>query len=323
MHAVLGLLENTGLRSFENSIGHFQFAHAEFLMDLPADACSQIVEGGEAVHENGILCRKSHELLCHLVGLHLLDALGPGFHGLSHGYPYVGVEDFRILSPGFRIGFEGDAAAGLRGDLSALFDEFGIREIGGVCTQGDVHAALGARDHPGVGHVIAAVAEKAQSDAPDPSEMFADSQKVRQHLRGMEFIGQTVPDRDLGILCQILHDLLPEAAVLDAVKHAGQNTRGVRNTFFFADLGSGGIQVGGRHAQVMGGNLESAAGAGAGLLEDQGNIFALAVTVGDPLFLFRLEIGSQVDKAEDLLGCKIKQFQEVSVFEVNHFRRPF
>ena len=43
------------------------------------------------------------------------------------------------------------------------------------------------------------------------SEMLSDSQKVSQHLRRVEFIGQSVPHGNLGILCQFLHDGLHPA----------------------------------------------------------------------------------------------------------------
>ena len=139
----------------------------------------------------------------------------------------------------------------------------------------------------------------------------------------MEFIGQAVPHRDLCIFCQIFHDLLSVSAVLDSVKHACQNTRCIRNTFLLTDLGSAGIQICGRHTEVVCGDLKSAAGAGAGLFKDQGDVFSLAVTVCDPLFLFLLEVGGEVDQAENLFGGIVKKFQEVSVFKVYHSLRPF
>ena len=66
--------------------------------------------------------------------------------------------------------------------------------------------------------------------------MFPDGQEVGKDLGGMELVGQAVPDRNTGVMGQVFHDLLPIAAVLDAVKHPAQHPGGVGNGFLFADL---------------------------------------------------------------------------------------
>ena len=47
-------------------------------------------------------------------------------------------------------------------------------------------------------------------------QMLPDGQQIRQHLCGMEFIGQAVPYRNPCILCQLFHNILPETAVFDS-----------------------------------------------------------------------------------------------------------
>ena len=130
--------------------------------------------------------------------------------------------------------------------------------------------------------------------------MLTYGQQVCQHLGGMELIGESVPYGNLGILSEFLNDGLLEAAVLDPVKHSCQDARRVCNALFFTDLGSAGIKVGSSHTKVMSRHFKGAACTGAGLFKDQGDIFSLAVTVGDALFLFILEICGQIQKISDL-----------------------
>ena len=49
--------------------------------------------------------------------------------------------------------------------------------------------------------------------------MFLDRQEIGQNLRRMELVCQAVPDRDARVFRQILHDLLPKAAIFNAVEH--------------------------------------------------------------------------------------------------------
>jgi len=89
---------------------------------------------------------------------------------------------------------------------------------------------------------------------------------------------------------QVLDDLLAIAAVLDAVEHPAQHTGGVRNGLFFADLAARRVQIGDFHAQIVGGHFKAAPGAGGGLLEDQGDVFAAQGIVADAGLLLGLEV---------------------------------
>ena len=81
--------------------------------------------------------------------------------------------------------------------------------------------------------------------------MLPDRQKIRQHLRRMIFIRQTVPNRDSGIFCQRLNALLFKAAILDAVEHFTKDTRGIRDAFLLAKLAGTRIKIGRIHAKIM------------------------------------------------------------------------
>ena len=170
-----------------------------------------------------------------------------------------------------------------------------------------MHAGFGAGHHQGIRSIVAGVAEVAEFEAFDPAEMLTDGEQVRQHLGGMELIGQSVPYRDLRVSGQFFHDLLSVAPVFNTVEHAGQYPGRIGDTLLFADLGSLRIQIGRPHAQVMARDLKGTAGPGAGLLKDQGNVPALKITVGDSLFLLILEIGSQIQQIEDLFFREVQE----------------
>ena len=121
------------------------------------------------------------------------------------------------------------------------------------------------------------------------SQVFADGEKVCQHLGGMVLIGKAVPHRHPCIFSQFFHNLLPESAVLNPLIHPAQYPCGIRNALLLADLGTGRVQIGGTHAQVMGRNLKGAAGPGAGLFKYQGHILSLKRICQDTLFLLLLQ----------------------------------
>ena len=121
---------------------------------------------------------------------------------------------------------------------------------------------------------------------------------------------------------QLLDNRLAVAAVLNAVKHAGKHLGCVGDGFLFADLAAGGVQIGRTHAEIVGGNLKRAAGAGGGLFKNQRNIFAAQRVMGDAGLLFSLQLGCQLQQAADLCGGKVQQCQKIMPYEV-HIHSPF
>ena len=83
-----------------------------------------------------------------------------------------------------------------------------------------MHTHLRAADHEGVAHVEARVAHVDEVDVLQRAEVLPDGQEVREDLRRVKLVRQPVPDRDGGVLRQLLDDALAEAAVLNAVEHA-------------------------------------------------------------------------------------------------------
>ena len=137
----------------------------------------------------------------------------------------------------------------------------------------------------------------------------------------MELVGQAVPYRHVRVFRQFLHDLLPEAPVLDPLEHARKHLRRVRNGLLFADLAARGVQVGGAHPQVAGRHLKGAARAGGGLFKDQRHVFAPQHVVGGARLLFRFQRRRQVQQVADLLRRVVQQRQKIAPFQI-HTRCP-
>ena len=136
--------------------------------------------------------------------------------------------------------------------------------------------------------------------------------------------GQTVPHRHAGVLGQILHVGLGEAAELDAVVEAAEHAGGVLDGLLLAHLGAARIKVGHAHAEVHGADLEGAAGARGGLLEQQHDVLALEVAVRGAGALEVLEVLGELQLVLDLLGGEVEQAEERTTAEIDrHVLFPF
>ena len=145
-----------------------------------------------------------------------------------------------------------------------------------------------------------------------------DGQEVGKDLGGVELVGQAVPDRNTGIMGQVFHDLLPIAAVLDAVKHPAQHPGGVGNGFLFADLAARRVKVGDLHAQIVSGDLKAAAGAGGGLFKDQGDVLACQLLiVADAGLFLGLQVSGQIEQLLDLGRGVVQKLQKAAIFQAH------
>ena len=100
-----------------------------------------------------------------------------------------------------------------------------------------VQSQLGADDHEGIGNIVARVSEESQLAPLELAELLPRGQHIRQHLGGVEVVGQTVPHRHAGVAGQILHHRLLVAPVLDAVVQPSQHLGRVRQGLLLAHLG--------------------------------------------------------------------------------------
>ncbi len=322
MHAVFRLVKDDGLGAFKHLVGDLHGITAEGLAHLLAHDGLVVMEGGQAVHEHGLITGLRHQLSVDLIGGQIGNTLLPDLHRLAHGDPHIGIDHIGVLYGLGGIGDEGQRGAGLHGDGLAGADQLGIGEVLLRRAGHKVHAHLGAAHHQGVAHVVAGVAHIHQLLALQTAAVLLNGQEVRQDLGGMELVGQAVPHGNVGILGQLLHDALAEAAVLDAVKHAAEDAGGVSDALLLADLGAGGVKVGDAHAQIVARHLEGTAGAGAGLFKDQGDVLALAQGMGDTGLFLGLQVSRQLQQIADLLGGEVQQLQEILVFQTGHGSAP-
>ena len=243
MHAVFGFVEDDGGGRLEDLIGDFHAGKTEFFVNVATDGGLEVVEGGKTVHEAALGTCGFHEGGVDAVGGEVADALFPDLGGLAHGDPNVGVDDVGVLDGNGRIFYKFKRCTGFGGDSLTLFYQRPVGEIFGGRTGYKVHSHLGTADHQGVAHVVAGVTHVDQLAAGESSEMLADGQEIGKDLGGMELVGQAVPHGNTCVSGQLLNQLLPKAAVLDAVKHTAQHPRRIGNTLLFADLRACGIKV--------------------------------------------------------------------------------
>src|SRR3546814_8649867 len=85
-----------------------------------------------------------------------------------------------------------------------------------------------------------------------------------------------------------------------------------------ADLGAAGTQVGDGRSLVVSGDLESAAGAGGGLLEDQRDRPTAEPWHLGAGVLGGLEVGREPEEVLPLLGGEVELLQEAAVAQVEH-----
>ena len=115
---------------------------------------------------------------------------------------------------------------------------------------------------------------------------------------------------------------LRETAVFDGVVEAAEDTRGVGDAFFVAELAAAGAEVAAMRALVKAGDFKGAAGAGRGFLENQGDVFAAKARGFAARFFRRLERGGTVEQVKDGFARVVGEFEQAAVFSSNSWRSP-
>ena len=118
-----GLVKDDALGPFEHLVGDLHGIPAEPLAHLFADEGLVVVEGGQAVHKDGLGPGGLHQGAVDLVGGQVGDPLGPGLRRLAHRDPHVGVKDVGAPGGSQGVRFKEDRATGLVGDGLALGDQ--------------------------------------------------------------------------------------------------------------------------------------------------------------------------------------------------------
>ena len=214
-----------------------------------------------------------------------------------------------------RLG-QGDTGAGRLGDLMGRRDALliGPQLLGGH----DAHVGAQERtvDQQRAAHVEAGVADVGVGDlAGGLAGVLQHGQGVAQHLGGVPLVGQAVPHRHPGQGGELLDLGLLVAAVLDAVEHAPQNPGGVRHGLLVAHLGARRVQVGDVGSLVVRADLEGAAGARRGLLEEESDVPARQAAFLLAGLLGRLELGGQLDERHPLCGREVELLEEAAALE--------
>jgi len=154
--------------------------------------------------------------------------------------------------------------------------------------------------------------------------MLQHGHHIGQHLRGMKFIGQPVPDRDPGIPGKLLHNGLAETTVFDTVIHPAQYPGRIFHGLFMTDLRTRRAQIGNPCTLVPSCHFKGTSCSRGAFFKDQGYIPAL-----QPLYLFStlfllLQGKAQIKQVPYLTGVEIQQFQEMPVTQVVlHVQDPF
>ena len=146
--------------------------------------------------------------------------------------------------------------------------------------------------------------------------MLDHGQHVGEHLRRVPVVGQAVVDRHAGVVRQIVDHLLAGAAELDGVEHPPEHAGGVLHRLLVADLAARGVEVGDVRPLVVGGDLEGAAGAGRGLLEDQADLLALEQLALGAGILGALQVAREVEQVEHLALAEVVELQVAAALEV-------
>ena len=136
----------------------------------------------------------------------------------------------------------------------------------------------------------------------------------------MEFVGQTVPDRNTRVRGKLFDNFLAEAAVFDAVVHSAEDLRRVGNRFLLSHLAAAGVQIRHAHAQVTPGDFERAARAGRGFFKQQDNILALQIAVRRSGALEVLEVVRQLEQIPDFCWRVVDELQKVSSSDVDRHK---
>ena len=257
-----------------------------------------------------------------LIGQQQVDALFPNVLRLAHRDPDVGVEYFRAARAVGNVRGQGNAAAGVLGDLLCGFDQLFCREQRFRRAGGEVHAHLGAGDDERIGHVVARVAHEGELHAGKATQLFLDGQKVGQHLRGVKLVGQAVPHRHAGVFRQKFHRILAETAVFDTVVHAAKHARRVLDALLFAHLRAGWVEEGHAHAQIAPRHFKGAARARGGLFKQQHDVAAHQVPVADAQMLFALQALGQIEQMADFVGRVVQKREETASIQ-RHRASPF
>jgi hypothetical protein len=141
--------------------------------------------------------------------------------------------------------------------------------------------------------------------------------RIREELGRVELVGQPVVDGHVGEIDELVDDGLPGPAVFDGVVEASQDARRVAHRLLVANLRLMGTQERDVCALVVRGDLEGAARARGGLLEDEGDVLADEPLALVTAVLRRLQLAREPQQKLDVARGEVEQVGEVAAAQVN------
>ncbi len=247
-----------------------------------------------------------HHLLIHLIRKQILDPLCPYLIRLAHRHPYIRIDHICTLCRLLNILFQPNHRARLLGNLLASLHQLLRRPIFLRCTSRKIHPHLRTAHHPGISHIITGIPHIDHLHFQRP-KMFPNRQKVCQDLCRMKFIRQPIPHRHLCMFCQLLHNLLSKAPVLNPLIHPAQHSRRIRNTLFLPNLRPRRLQIRRPHPQIMSRHLKRTPRPRTRLLKNQRHILPPKRIHQDPFPFLPLKLRRQIQQILHLLRRKIQQ----------------
>ena len=255
---------------------------------------------GQAMHEQGVVLGPAHQGLVDLIvgevgqaHLAVVFVAHAGPHIREHEVGAVGglrrvIADHRALATGLENLGVGPVALG-RGDAQIEVEQTGGQQIG-------------------VAHVVA-IADPGHGLAGDVAAVFLEGLKVREHLAGMQAVGEAVDHRHAGIGGEALERLVRVVADHHRIDHAREYARGVLHRLAAPDLGVLRRQEQRMAAELGHARLEGHARARGSLFEQHRQRAAGQRRLSRRLALERDRV---VDDAVDAVGTQIVQAEKVS-----------
>lgn len=196
--------------------------------------------GGHAMHEQGFRFGLPEEVGADPVGIHQSKSVLCILF-TSHADPNISVDYVGIL----------DRFAGVRRVSPAWSEILVLAKVGDLFTGLVLHRATErdfevpecSGENPGVGHIAGGVSEEGDLLAFEPfvgiagtSGLFEDGHAIGIDLARMKEIGQCVDHGNLGVLGELLDDLVTVGSNDQTIEKTGEHLHGVRDAFPSSNL---------------------------------------------------------------------------------------
>ena len=188
------------------------------------------------MHENSTVFCVFKCLCIYLIRFQIVNTLCPYFFRLTHGYPYIGIDDISIFGSFRNIVYQCDCCTCLRCNILAVINQFLVWIIFWIGTCYKMHSKFRTCYHKRISHIVTGVSHIYELHTLKFSEMLTNCQHICDHLCRMELIGQSIPHRNSRIFCQFLYDFLSISTILNSIKYSSKYTGCIRNAFLLSDL---------------------------------------------------------------------------------------